>query len=699
MINYHRDNGPPRCALKVDIKKAYDTISWSCILDILSSMGTPTYLLRCIKACITTLSFSISVNGELAGFFAIKRGLRQGDPLSSFLFIITMEAFSRSLSVAANRQEFQFHPKCGEINLTHLCFANDMFLFSGGTNSNVQVIMDELNRFESFSGLQVNKLKSTIFLAEVNDEVRNVLLNTTRFSLGSFPMKYLGVPLISTRLSHSDCQPLLDKIMAKLQSWTSRSLSYAGRLQLISSVLYSIQMYWCSMFIIPKLTISKIEQTLRSFLWSGNLGNSHRVKIKWGSLGLHRVKDLNDANIMKHICNLFYRKDSLWVAWVQRLYLKQGSLWCAKVPSKCSWSWRKLLQVRDRIRPLIKHKVGNGAGTFLWHDFWNPVGPLLPTYGQRIIYDYAIHSNAHGAAVINNGEWNWPIANSTDLMDIKNSCINYQLDVSKEDIISWTLDPSEAFTVSSAWNHFRRKMPVVSWHHKIWFPQAISRHAFIVWLSIQDRLATQDKLFKWGLTNSVSCVFSRASVEDRNHLFFGCQFTAGIWLRILKLCGISRMPRNWENDFLWVIATKGKSFCSITKTIAWGATLYHLWSHRNSSIHENIFSPADAIFHLICNDVRLRISRIHKVVDNPVNRSMCERWSFPFNILAPGRSTSRLVIGGPLPLCGPCSVGSVVALPWLRDEFGWFFLCPGCGLVFLFVLFCLSRAMGFIFRD
>ena len=112
MLNYHQDNGPPRCALKVDIRKAYDTISWSCILAILSRMGTPTYLLRCIKACITTPSFSISVNGELAGFFASKRDLRQGNPLSYFLFIITMEAFSRSLSVAANRREFQFHPKC-----------------------------------------------------------------------------------------------------------------------------------------------------------------------------------------------------------------------------------------------------------------------------------------------------------------------------------------------------------------------------------------------------------------------------------------------------------------------------------------------------------------------------------------------------------------------------------------------------------
>ena len=100
------------------------------------------------------------------------------------------------------------------------------------------------------------------------------------------------------------------------------------------------------------------------------------------------------------------------------------------------------------------------------------------------------------------------------------------------------------------------------------------------------------------------------------------------------------MPRNWENEFLWVIATKGKSFCSITKRIAWGATIYNLWRQRNSRIHEKIFSPADAILHLVCNDVRLRISSLQKVVENHVNILMCERWSFPLNILDPGGSTS-----------------------------------------------------------
>ena len=216
---------------------------------------------------------------SLRGFFSSKRGVRQGDPLSPFMFLIAMEAFSRSLSTMVLHPRFDFHPKCKAINLSHLCFADYIFIFAKGNATSVQITMDELEKFDTFSGLQVNKQKSAVFLAGINDSVKATILSMTGFSLRSLPVKYLGVPLISSKLSHSNCQPLLDKIIARIQLWTSRSLSFAGRLQLISSVLYSIQTYWCSMFIIPKFTCYKIEQIFYGFLCSSKDVNARQAKV------------------------------------------------------------------------------------------------------------------------------------------------------------------------------------------------------------------------------------------------------------------------------------------------------------------------------------------------------------------------------------------------------------------------------------
>ena len=141
--------------------------------------------MRCIKACITTPKFSTCVNGELTGFSASKKGLLQGDPLSPFLFFIAMEAFSRSLSKEVLHPRFDFHPKCKAINLSHLCFADDIFLFAKGNMTSVQITMDELAKFEAFSGMQVNKKKSAVFLARINDSVKATNLNMAGFSLGS----------------------------------------------------------------------------------------------------------------------------------------------------------------------------------------------------------------------------------------------------------------------------------------------------------------------------------------------------------------------------------------------------------------------------------------------------------------------------------------------------------------------------------
>ena len=123
--------------------------------------------------------------------------------------------------------------------------------------------------------------------------------------------------------------------------------------------------------------------------------------------------------------------------------------------------------------------------------------------------------------------------------------------------------------------------------------------------------------------STMACVYCQANVKNRNHLLFECQVTSGICKRALGLCGQNRLPRRWENELLWVISCKGNSLCSMTKRIAWEASIYHLWRQRNARVHENQFIFVDSIFYLICNDVKLRITSFQNVADNPVNRDLC----------------------------------------------------------------------------
>ncbi|WP_222196283.1 RNA-directed DNA polymerase, partial [Modestobacter italicus] len=194
MHYYHRDAGPPRCALKIDIRKAYDSVNWEALFAILRHMGTHTHLLNCIVACVTTPMFSVAVNGELAGFFAGKKGLRQGDPMSPFLFVIVMEVLSRSLSRATMRDDFDYHFRCEKVSLSHLYFADDLFLFAKATSGSVQIFMDVLKEFAMFSGLHINPAKSDLFISGASDSVKDDIVRITGINLGCLPMRYLGVP-------------------------------------------------------------------------------------------------------------------------------------------------------------------------------------------------------------------------------------------------------------------------------------------------------------------------------------------------------------------------------------------------------------------------------------------------------------------------------------------------------------------------
>lgn len=160
---YGRKTCTPRCMMMVDIKKAFDSISWIFLLDLLTHLGFPSIMVGWIRECITTTSFSIALNGKMHGFLKCKRGLRQGDPLSPYLFVLAMDYLSRSLNKATANLNFNFHPKCEKIGLSHLAFSDDIIFFSRGDSTSVSIILDTLCCFGQCSGLELNLTKSQLF--------------------------------------------------------------------------------------------------------------------------------------------------------------------------------------------------------------------------------------------------------------------------------------------------------------------------------------------------------------------------------------------------------------------------------------------------------------------------------------------------------------------------------------------------------
>jgi hypothetical protein len=127
--NYHKDKGKPRCTLKIDLMKAYDSVNWEFLICCLHCFGFPKKFVSWIKECVTSPKFFVCINGSLVGYFEGKKGLRQGDPLSPYLFVLAIEVLSKIMAATTGPgSSFKYHPNCFKMKLTHLFFADDLLI-------------------------------------------------------------------------------------------------------------------------------------------------------------------------------------------------------------------------------------------------------------------------------------------------------------------------------------------------------------------------------------------------------------------------------------------------------------------------------------------------------------------------------------------------------------------------------------------
>ena len=189
--------------------------------------------------------------------------------MSPLLFVIGMEYLTRTLRWVGNNSLFKFHPRCIRVKLNHLCFADDIILCSKGEYRSVYMLLQGFKHFSEVSGLEVNESKSELYTTGMKQDEVHRLVDVSGFKKGSLPFRYLGVPISHKRISTKECMVLVDKMTKRVRTWSSRHLSYQGRLILVNSVLCSIHVYWAQIFVLPRKVLQEIEKIWKSYLWTG----------------------------------------------------------------------------------------------------------------------------------------------------------------------------------------------------------------------------------------------------------------------------------------------------------------------------------------------------------------------------------------------------------------------------------------------
>ncbi|XP_074289367.1 uncharacterized protein LOC141614521 [Silene latifolia] len=262
---YGRKYLTPRCLIKVDIRKAFDSLQWCFIQAILKALKFPEVFVNWIMGCITRSWFSLKINGSVHGFFQGKSGLRGDVP-------------------------------------------------------SVSAVLKVLESFSTWSGLYANTEKTEIYFGGVSDAVKQHILQDTGFSEGNFPFRYLGLPLNTARLTVDSYGVLINQIQSFLQHWATRFFSYAGKIQLINSVIFVLTNFWRATALLPKNIIKAFNKLCKDFFWSIEDGQRRLVK-----------------------------KSGLWFEWTQAYYLTNSSIWTVQSKNHYTESLRSLLIIRDDL--------------------------------------------------------------------------------------------------------------------------------------------------------------------------------------------------------------------------------------------------------------------------------------------------------------------------------------------------------------
>ena len=454
-------------ALKSDLSKAYDRIEWNFIYKILSSMGFPQNWLIPVMNCISSLRYAVLFNGFHGPFKHQARGIRQGDPLSPFIFILIQESLSRFLNLADLRKEFQgvkMNSQCSSI--THLAFADDMIFFGKATPHNAEFLASTLKKFLVSSGHVINVEKSEImFSRKLDSSIKFPIKNHLGYPEVSSFVNYLGLPLKIGRNKNQIFNYIISGIQKRVNSWIF-PMSQAARSIMVRSVLQSIPCYTTSLYLLPNSVIAKINSIISGFWW-GNKNNQNSMHwLKWskvckdvddGGMGFKDIISFNKAMLSKQLWRIISNPKSLVSNTLQSLYFPEVNINEAPVLKKASPIWKSLQSNIPLLNLGARKEIVNGESTFFWNSPWIPRIGAFKILSKRPNH---LSTTQKVSEYINNdlNSWNKQLLSQVLNRSEFNIVSSISLSTGSEDNWIWHFEKNHVYSVKSSYQVYTENM-------------------------------------------------------------------------------------------------------------------------------------------------------------------------------------------------------------------------------------------------
>ncbi|GJU81649.1 RNA-directed DNA polymerase, eukaryota [Tanacetum coccineum] len=479
---------------------------------------------------------SILLNGSPTLEFQFHCGLKQGDSLAPYLFIIIMESLHLSFSRAVDEGIFTGIKIDSSLNISHLFYADDAVFIGEWSTTNISGITHILHCFSLLSGLTINIRKSHLLGVGLPDDRVAAAASNLGCSVMKTPFKYLGVMVGGNTSKIQAWDEVIGKLKARLSKWKLKTLSVGGRLTLLKAVLGSTPIYNMSIYKVPKSVLHTMESLRRNFFNGVQADERNITWIKWpkvlaskkyGGLGVSSFYALNRALLFKWVWRFISAEKSLWCRFIKAMHgnslLKlshfRGSTWNVIM--------REVFSLKERGIDLISHcriRLGDGLRTQFWNDVWvgdSQLRHLFPRlFALETNKDCSVASKIQSSVI---STFRRPVRGGieTAQLDLLEKSIEGTILSTLDDRWIWDLNGEGVFQVKDVRtlldDYFLPKDSTATrWVNYV--PIKINVFAWKVFL---DRLPSRLNLLNRGVQiPNLRCQICFSAQEDSSHLFF-----------------------------------------------------------------------------------------------------------------------------------------------------------------------------------